>query len=351
MEALALRQRRPRTRPQKTTGVIVKTMHDARGIAEPLNRYGELLACQIVGLYNAIHGLPMESDHCRARLGRLFHESEGLPASAKVLIRPPYQWRYGYNHQTIYRTAPGTARFLYARGLYDDLTIRWANTTRIVPITADPGQAPSDHDGALSLVMSSIEIDVRRAQHARFISHLDIIKNASSEAQNATSPLSLPVSELSHTFRSGPVTLKDIHLRPDALFGVRYAAQGGPEFAFFALEYDRSSEDVEPTQSLLRASWLRKILAYAAISAPPTPIYESYLKVPSLMVLCLFPDRTRLANVMALAGRYGGAARFLFKAIPPVDPLLANGTLPELFSAPWHSADGAVNLVSTNERR
>jgi hypothetical protein len=346
MEASALRQRRPRTRAQKTTGVIVKTMHDARGIAEPLNRYGELLACQIVGLYNAIHGLPDTSDHCRARLGRLFHESEGLAPSAKVLIRPAYQWRYGYNHQTIYRTAPGTARFLYSRGLYDDLTTRWANTTRIVPVSVDAGQPPSDHDAALSLVMSSIEIDIRRTRGLEFISHLDVVRNGSREARNAPSPLSIPIPEISHAFRSGHVTIKGIHLRPDAFFGVAYAGQDGPGFEFFALEYDRSSEDVEPTKSLLRASWLRKILAYAAVSAPPTPIYETYLKVPSLTVLCLFSDRTRMANVMALANRLAGSARFVCKGIPTVDPLLANETIPQLFTAPWCSAEGAVNLLA-----
>jgi hypothetical protein len=351
MEALAIRQRRPRTRAQKTTGVIVKTMHDARGIAEPLNRYGELLACQIVGLYNAIHGLPASSDHCRARLGRLFHESEGLPGSAKVLIRPAYQWRYGYNHQTIYRSALGTARFLYSRGLYDDLTTRWSNTTRIVPVTADAGQPPSEHDAALSLVMSSIEIDIRRTKGLEFISHLDIVRNASAEARNAPSPLSIPIPEISHTFGSGQARLEGIHLRPDALFGVTYAGQDGPGFEFFALEYDRSSEDVEPTKSLLRASWLRKILAYAAVSAPPTPIYETYFKVPSLTVLCLFSDRTRMANVMALANRLAGSARLVFKAIPTVDPLLANETIPQLFSAHWCSMEGMVNLAATDERR
>jgi hypothetical protein len=59
MELQTERQRRPRTRAQKTTGVVAKTINDARGIAEPLERYCELLACQIVALYNAIHGLPM----------------------------------------------------------------------------------------------------------------------------------------------------------------------------------------------------------------------------------------------------------------------------------------------------
>jgi hypothetical protein len=54
-------------------------MLDARGIAEPLERYGELIASQIVGLCNAVHGLPCTSRHALARLKQLFHESEGLP--------------------------------------------------------------------------------------------------------------------------------------------------------------------------------------------------------------------------------------------------------------------------------
>jgi hypothetical protein len=94
MQLQKQQQRRPRTKPRKTTGVVLRTENDVRGIAEPLERYGELLACQIVGLYNAIHGLPARSEHTRARLGRLFHESEGQPATSKIIARPSYQWRY-----------------------------------------------------------------------------------------------------------------------------------------------------------------------------------------------------------------------------------------------------------------
>src|SRR5436190_754205 len=113
------RQRRPRHRALKTTGIIVKTIHDARGIAEPLDRYGELPACQLVGLYNAIHGLPPTSVHTLARLKTLFHESDGLPPTRKILIRPEYQWRHGYNHQTIYRKGAGTSRFLMHQGIHN----------------------------------------------------------------------------------------------------------------------------------------------------------------------------------------------------------------------------------------
>jgi hypothetical protein len=316
MELRTDRQRRPRNRPQKTNGVVVKTIHDARGIAEPLERYGELLTCQIIGLYNAIHSLPPRSVHTIARLKQLYHESQGLPATAKILLRPDYQWRYGYNHQTIYRRAPGTGRFLHAKGLFDLPTMRWANTTRIVQLSDDAWQQPSDHDAALSLLMSSIEIAVRRFPGLTFISHLDIIRHASPEAQNAPSPFSIPVPALEHTLSSGhTVRLDDVHVKPDALFGIGYA----DDHKFFALEYDRSTEDVEPTKNLARASWLRKILCYSACAAAPKPIHQTYLKVPNLLVLGVFSDTTRMAHVMRLVQSHATyPSQFLFKTIAPV---------------------------------
>jgi hypothetical protein len=347
------RQRRPRTCAQKTTGIVVKTMNDARGIAEPLDRYGELLACQIVGLYNAIHGLPATSEHSRARLGRLFHESDGLPTTGKILVRPSYQWRYGYNHQTIYRRTPGTSRFLYAAGVQDAPTMRWANKSRIVSLSDVSEHEPSDHDAGLSFVVSSIEIGVRRNVTLRYLTHLDIIKNASSEAQEAASPLSIPMRELAHTFPSGKhVALKSVHVKPDALFGIQYPPLDDPDFRFFAVEYDRSTEDVEPTGSLARASWLRKLLSYSAISANPKAIYQTYLKIPELLVLCIFSDATRLAHVMDLVRREAAHPnQFLFKTIPPIDPLICACPMPQLFTEPWRTVNGMISIDKCEGRR
>lgn len=349
MEPRTNRQRRSRNRAQKTTGVLVRTDYDARGIAEPLERYGELLTCQIVALYNAIHGLPPRSAHTLARLKQLFHESEGLPATSKILLRPDYQWRYGYNHQTIYRRAAGTGRLLHAKGLFNPMMMRWANTARIVQLTDDPSQEPSDHDAALSLVMSSIEIGIRRATNLHFLTHLDIISHASSDAQNAPSPLSIPLPQLRHTFTDGKaVTLEDVHVKRDALFGVEYQN----DHKFFALEFDRSTEDVEPTKNLVRASWLRKILSYSAASTKPKPIYETYLKIPNLLVLCIFSDATRMAHIMRLTKTHAAyPSQFLFKTIAPVDPLLNAATLLHLASEPWQRIGGTFNLLTAQEGR
>ena len=352
MQPLTPDVRRPRTRAQKTTGIVVKTMNDALGIAEPLERYGELPACQIVGLYNAIHGLPTSSEHCRARLGRLFHESEGIIPARKLLIRPSYQWRHGYNHQTMYRCAPGTGLFLFSAGVYAEPMMRWASRTRIVPVGESPNHEPSIHDTGLSFVMSSIEIGVRRTPGFRFLTHLDIVKNASREAQEAQSPFSIPFPELAHTFPSGKqVSLKDVRVEPDALFGVRYPPDDDPDFDFFAIEYDRSTEDIEPSANLTRSSWLRKILSYSAISVGSRPIYQTYLKVPVLSILCLFSDTTRMAHAMELVARHTAVPeQFLFKTTSPIDPLTIRAPMQQLFSEPWQTIRGR-RWINTSERR
>jgi hypothetical protein len=346
MELQSERHRRPRNQPRKTTGVVVRTENDVRGIAEPLERYGELLACQIVGLYNAIHGLPARSEHTRARLGRLFHESEGLPATGKIMVRPSYQWRYGYNHQTIYRRAPGTDRFLCGSGVHNARTIGWARRTRIVPISDLSDQEPAVHDAAVSVLMSSIEIEIRRSKRLRFATHLDVIKNASVQAQEADSPLSIPIGQLAHTFPGGKsLSLKDVHVKPDAVFGIGYPPADDPDYKFFALEYDRGTEDVEPTGNLARASWLRKVLSYSAISSRPQPIYHTYLRVPSLLVLCVFADPTRMANVMSVVERYAVCPdQFLFKTLPVIDPLVTSAPLTSLVTRPWEAIGGAIDL-------
>jgi len=346
------RQRRARNRAQQTTGVLVRTMHDARGIAEPLERYGELIASQIVGLYNAMHGLPSTSRHTLARLKQLFHESEGLPATRKILLRPDYQWRYGFNHQTIYRCAAGTGGFLWGSGIYEQSALHWAESTRIVRITADPRQAPSDHDAALSLIMASLEIAIRRYPELQFITHIDILRNASDEAQRAANPLSIPVPAIAHTFQGGRrVELINIRLKPDALFGIQYPPPDDPDFRFFALEYDRGTEDLEPSGNLQRSSWLRKILSYGRVSLDPRPIHQTYLRIPNLLVLCLFSHEARMANAMKVAARHIiHPELFLFKTVPPVDPLLTGASMPQLCLEPWQRLGGTFN-IATLERR
>jgi hypothetical protein len=194
--------------------------------------------------------------------------------------------------------------------------------------------------------MSSIEIEVRRSDRLRFATHLDVIKNASGQAQEADSPLSIPLGDLAHTFPTGKsVSLKSVHVKPDALFGVGYPPADDPDFSFFAVEYDRGTGDVEPSGNLARASWLRKVLSYSAISSGPQPIYQTYLRVPSLFVLCVFSDSTRMANVMSVVERYAACPdQFLFKTLPVIDPLVTSAPLANLVARPWEAIGGAMDI-------
>jgi hypothetical protein len=124
-----------------------------------------------------------------------------------------------------------------------------------------------------------------------------------------------------------------------------------PDYRFFALEYDRGTEDVEPTGNLARASWLRKALSYSAISSGPQPIYQTYLRVPSLFVLCVFSDPTRMANVMSVVERHAACPdQFLFKTLPVIDPLVTSAPLVSLVMQPWEAIGGAMD-ISTYEGR
>ena len=139
-----------------------------------------------------------------------------------------------------------------------------------------------------------------------------------------------------------------VHVKPGSLFGIDY----GGDHKFFAVEFDRSTEDVEPTKNLVRASWLRKILSYSASAAKPKPIYETYFKVPNLLVLCIFSDATRMAHVMRLAKAHATyPSQFRFKTIAPVDPLLNAATLPQLVTEPWQRVGGTFNLLTAEEGR
>lgn len=341
MEAVTKKQRatpRSRSKPQKTTGIVIHTMQDAIGFCESLSRYGQL-PTEILGtFYNLANGNKLTSVEYKARLTRLIHESEGFTPSRHLMYRPAYQRRFGINAQAIYRKAGGTVINLYRFKIYDDKAVRWANTTQVMTYQHDC--EPSDHDQELSIVAASLEIEIRK--HLKFASHIDILKNASEVAHGANSPLSIPIPKLSHKFPSEPrpTVVTNTFVKPDFLFGVGY-----PENAwkFCALEYDRSNEDVEPTRNLNRQSLLRKILTYSAISSGKQPIYETYLRIPNLLVLFVFQDPRREAHFHRLVAKHAVyPSQFLTTVIPPLDPVQNPDLMPCLFELPWLRADGSM---------
>ena len=91
---------------------------------------------------------------------------------------------------------------------------------------------------------------------------------------------------------------------------------------------------------------------YSAISANPKSIHQTYLKIPELLVLCIFSDAARLAHVMDLVRREAAHPnQFLFKAIPPIDPLICACPMPQLFAEPWQTVNGMISIDKCEGRR
>src|SRR4029077_15131780 len=110
---------------------------------------------------------------------------------------------------------------------------------------------------------------------------------------------------------------------------------------------DRGTETVEPSNDLHKSSWLRKVLAYNAIT--DEHIYRSHLGLKNLLVLSVIPDPRRMRHIMQLVTRH--QAMYLFQSIPPLGPF-QNPPPPmlRLFTEPWQRVAGSFDL-STIERR
>jgi hypothetical protein len=322
-------------RPKRTTGIVVYTKQDALGFGEPLARYVDLPSGILGQFYNLANGTPAASRYFRERLTTLFHETQEFSNSRMLLHRPEYQHRHGINHEAIYRKSPGAALLLYRYGIYDDLSIRWINNSHLMNF--EQGAEPSQHDHELAIVAASIELMARKDRG--FITHIDILRTASEEAQDADSPLSIPVYKLEFKFKGfeKPQIIERTHVKPDFLFGLP-VSDGGK---FFAVEYDRHTEDMEPTKSLKRMSWLKKILMYSAITKEPTS-YKSYLGIPNLRILAVFQGPKRQSHFNELVHKHARfPAQFASTIVPPIDFLMSPRVMPEIYrDAVWTKADG-----------
>jgi Replication-relaxation len=328
--------RRKRNRPQQTSGYFEVTEAAAAGILEPLMRYGRLPTSYLVAFYGG--------EWAKKRLERFYHEAEKLPIAQKVLLRPD-ELNRNINNQIIHELGRGAFAYLHRYGLLTAETSGWVNTTKI------GASERSTHDLLVCLCMASIELAIRRTPNVRFVNHLEILNYArcSQDARSADRPLAFPVPEIGHTFSSGKhISIRNIRVEPDAVFGIEYVlADGGKDWRFFALEVDRGTETVEPSNDLHKSSWLRKVLAYDAIA--DAHIYRSHLGLKNLLVLSVIPDRRRMQHIMQLVTRH--QTMYLFQSMAPLGPF-QNPPPPmlRLFTEPWQRVVGSFDL-STIERR
>jgi hypothetical protein len=76
------------------------------------------------------------------------------------------------------------------------------------------------------------------------------------------------------------------------------------------------------------------------------------LKIPNLLVLCVFSDPARMSHVMRVVKAYASCPEcFLFKTVAPADPFLNAATLPHLLHTPWERLGGTLNIRTLEERR
>lgn len=323
-------KRRSRKVPQPTGLDWEVTRETAERLLEPASRYSRLPTSYLIDFYR--------SAHVKKILKNLWHEPSKLPETEHLFIRHDR----GVGFDVFHQTGPAVPTWLTRRKLRDHISHAWVETTKVGGTFKEP-----THDNTTCLITASIELAARK-RGITFLSHIDILNNASRSAQFAPHPLNIPIGAISHQFPNGVrKNLENALLVPDALFGLRYSLPNGKtKTAYFALEYDTGSEAREPTQDLKRASWVRKVVSYTKGSDENygAPIYK-YLGINNLRVLAVLPNLPSVAHVQEIAARDGYPAQYLYKvisAIPPYDR--QPKPMYEIFNEPWQSASGPVDL-------
>jgi hypothetical protein len=129
-------------------------------------------------------------------------------------------------------------------------------------------------------------------------------------------------------------------LIPDALFGLEYATEDGPQFRFFVVEADRATEPSRAS-SFNRKSHLRSILQYREYVG--RGLYKQHLNLSAgVLVLTVTTSPATTARMIALADEVSegrGNAYMLFQTaehfsrwFKPAKPT------PELLHEPWARA-------------
>ena len=194
-----------------------------------------------------------------------------------------------------------------------------------------------------SFITANIELEAVKMGY-KFISQDEILAKAPSEIKNAKKPLEMP-SVITHTFAKGERRYTQHSNRatePDQLFGIDY----GTGCRFFALEADRGTESIEPT-NLKVNSILRKFLAYNDILQKR--VYRKLFNIPVLYPVFVTTNAKRRDNLVALAETLfpKGSTHTLFSFIPGFEFYFRTPSLlPSLFNDPWKRAAKEPFLIS-----
>ena len=231
-----------------------------------------------------------------------------------LIARPRAQYR-GYNS-------------LHCCRIYEITTKGWqclrdrdvSQVTHLVRTRQDGPPKQFTHAMMICDALASIEIGVHEAGH-------DFIPlGAILERTSAPHPLRLPCR----------VAGRNAYITPDGVFGIRQSGKA----CFYAFEAEHYNP-VWPAKDLRRASFRRKVLAYAQI-AQSRP-YRDRLNIPNLHYLFVFPSEARAQTAFDCASSAFSETDFFQRlyvtAIPVQEELLhAPPPFPELYRTRWLGA-------------
>jgi hypothetical protein len=260
----------------------------------------------------------------KERLGHLYHDG-------RHINRPAQQWQFANcRHMPL----------IYELDARAEQVLRQLGLIQSDSPLLNKGRAGAcrqfAHELLISDCIASIELGVRENAGLRFISWQEILAKAPEKTRTLGNPFELAVS-VSHAFsKSRGEQRADIAIVPDALFGLEYTTHGQKSYRFFALEADRNQMPVARS-NLRQSSYLKKILAYRAISAQN--IHKSHIGLPNFIVLNVITNERHMRSIMALLDELTakkGSQMFLFKSISTLgDFRVTPSPTSHILTAPW----------------
>lgn len=301
MEASNSRKRRSRSQPTPIGRLTRITENDIFGIFEPLSRHAQLTTKQLVA-FDSRH-----ASNTRNRLTDLYHQGAWL-----VRLSEKFKLANAILVDEIYHLGKDAEELLEVRGIIPDE--RWVRATRVGGNSTAPSRIfRLAHDLMASQIALDIEIGAREAKHARFRSHIEIVRDAPERTQRLPKPLRVDVP---------PIYGAPRWIEPDAIFAV------GDRL--FAIEADTGSESIEAVVK-------PKIRAYREIVATRT--IDDHLGFDNLRVLFVTTSEKRMRNIMAAVAsiaRNGRSTMFAFAYRPDLGQFFgATGPDGQMFSLAW----------------
>jgi hypothetical protein len=225
---------------------LIPTKRDLE-ILQWLYRYRFLRQTHLIAIIS-----PKSQKRFVERLGDLFHETG-------YINRLDIQHRQfgAYSTPMLYEISNSGLAYLKAHSAIPD---------RAVTFSRRPRGAYNPqflHTMMIIDTLVSIELENRPIADQRFVPVDEILRKAPQKTQDASNPLSIPVTLLPKSKYPFIRNRIDTHVIPDALYGIEYRIDCESRFRFWALECERTSPAKRSTANA--SSTMLKRAAYEAL--------------------------------------------------------------------------------------